>query len=139
MAAALTKATGTAERTAAEEMIVRHSPGASRIALHHRRDERRQGNGRRRIHGSLAGLERRQLQSVGERARIAREGIDLARHQLGVVQVERNARGAPLVQVAQVRIVGLDADQQIDELTRELGIELSQFRRERVTDGVSAS
>ena len=33
VAAALTKATGTAERTAAEEMIVRHSPGASRITL----------------------------------------------------------------------------------------------------------
>ena len=32
-AAALTKATGTAERSAAEEMIVRHSPGASRITL----------------------------------------------------------------------------------------------------------
>jgi len=31
--AALTKATGTAERSAAEEMIVRHSPGASRITL----------------------------------------------------------------------------------------------------------
>jgi transposase len=33
VAAALTKATGTAERSAAEEMIVRHSPGASRITL----------------------------------------------------------------------------------------------------------
>lgn len=33
VAAALTKATGTAERTAAEEMIVRHSPGASRITV----------------------------------------------------------------------------------------------------------
>jgi hypothetical protein len=33
VAAALTKATGIAERTAAEEMIVRHSPGASRITL----------------------------------------------------------------------------------------------------------
>src|SRR5712692_5154033 len=33
VAVALTKATGTAERTAAEEMIVRHSPGASRITL----------------------------------------------------------------------------------------------------------
>jgi transposase len=33
VAAALTKATGTAERTAAEDMIVRHSPGASRITL----------------------------------------------------------------------------------------------------------
>ena len=33
VAAALTKATGTTERTAAEEMIVRHSPGASRITL----------------------------------------------------------------------------------------------------------
>ena len=33
VAAALTKATGTAERTAAEEMIVRHSPGAGRITV----------------------------------------------------------------------------------------------------------
>jgi transposase len=33
VAAALTKATGTAERTAAEDMIVRHSPGASRITV----------------------------------------------------------------------------------------------------------
>src|SRR5882724_3635745 len=33
VAATLTKATGTAEREAAEEMIVRHSPGASRITL----------------------------------------------------------------------------------------------------------
>src|SRR5947199_2928003 len=33
VAAVLTKATGTAERAAAEEMIVRHSPGASRITL----------------------------------------------------------------------------------------------------------
>jgi Transposase DDE domain len=33
VAATMTKATGTAERNAAEEMIVRHSPGASRITL----------------------------------------------------------------------------------------------------------
>jgi hypothetical protein len=33
VAATLTKATGTAERAAAEEMIVRHSPGARRITL----------------------------------------------------------------------------------------------------------
>jgi len=33
VAAMLTKATGTAERAAAEEMIVRHSPGARRITL----------------------------------------------------------------------------------------------------------
>ena len=33
VAAALTQATGTAERKAAEEMIVRHSPGARRITL----------------------------------------------------------------------------------------------------------
>ena len=33
VAATLTKATGTAERQAAEEMIVRHSPGARRITL----------------------------------------------------------------------------------------------------------
>src|SRR5262245_6000824 len=33
VAATLTKATGTAEREAAEEMIVRHSPGAGRITL----------------------------------------------------------------------------------------------------------
>jgi transposase len=33
VAAVLTRATGTAERAAAEEMIVRHSPGASRITL----------------------------------------------------------------------------------------------------------
>ena len=33
VAATLTKATGTAEREAAEEMIVRHSPGARRITL----------------------------------------------------------------------------------------------------------
>jgi transposase len=33
VAATMTKATGTAERKAAEEMIVRHSPGASRITL----------------------------------------------------------------------------------------------------------
>jgi hypothetical protein len=33
VATALTKATGTVERTAAEEMIVRHSPGACRITL----------------------------------------------------------------------------------------------------------
>jgi hypothetical protein len=33
VAAALTQATGTAERQAAEEMIVRHSPGARRITL----------------------------------------------------------------------------------------------------------
>jgi hypothetical protein len=31
VAATLTQATGTAERKAAEEMIVRHSPGARRI------------------------------------------------------------------------------------------------------------
>jgi hypothetical protein len=33
VAATLTKATGTAERAAAEEMIVRHSPGARRLTL----------------------------------------------------------------------------------------------------------
>jgi hypothetical protein len=33
VAAALTQATGTAERKAAEEMIVRHSPGPRRITL----------------------------------------------------------------------------------------------------------
>ena len=33
VAATLTKATGTAERAAAEKMIVRHSPGARRITL----------------------------------------------------------------------------------------------------------
>ena len=33
VAATLTQATGTAERKAAEEMIVRHSPGARRITL----------------------------------------------------------------------------------------------------------
>jgi hypothetical protein len=33
VAATLTKATGTAERQAAEEMIVRHSPGARRVTL----------------------------------------------------------------------------------------------------------
>ena len=33
VAATLTKATGTAEREAAEEMIVRHSPGTRRITL----------------------------------------------------------------------------------------------------------
>jgi hypothetical protein len=33
VAATLTQATGTAERTAAEEMIVRYSPGAQRITL----------------------------------------------------------------------------------------------------------
>jgi transposase len=33
VAATLTKATGTAEREAAEEMIVRHSPGARRVTL----------------------------------------------------------------------------------------------------------
>jgi hypothetical protein len=33
VAGTLTKATGTAERAAAEEMIVRHSPGARRITL----------------------------------------------------------------------------------------------------------
>jgi hypothetical protein len=33
VAATVTKATGTAERVAAEEMIVRHSPGARRLTL----------------------------------------------------------------------------------------------------------
>jgi hypothetical protein len=39
------------------------------------------------------------------------------------------------VQATHVCIVFLDAAQQLDELIAELGIEVVQFRRERVTNG----